>query len=219
MKPEQKSGRARTGDILGASGTWLVRCTREGCWAVEKVSLRQGEPAPPCRKCLNAAWLRFVHADIPKEEAPRPMEEKTIAPLAGPASIRTGEIVPTSGAWSIRCTRDACNHVEQKIQHKGAWADPCSLCHNPARLSFLHELGQAAPIAKWTAESPAPFGEVGGLEDLRRIARSRQSAVILPPAAPEDPAPDNPADKKAPAIAESKPTLFQKLSGGLKRRV
>src|SRR6266576_3239222 len=151
MTPNQKSGRARTGDILGESGIWLIRCTREGCCSVERLSLRQGQPAPPCRKCLNVAWLRFVRADIPTELPAEP---------APPPAARI----------------DA----------------PCPTVSDGIRIS-------------WTPNPPVPFAIVGGLEDLREIAKSRRPTTVILPAAPEETAPDNPADKKAPAADEAKP--------------
>jgi hypothetical protein len=140
MKPKEKtaeSGAAsvRTGKILSSTGTWLIRCM--SCCAVERFHLREGEPAPPCRRCLNPAWVRFLHSPAPVE-----LPAKAAAPAEVPKEgcgtfIGTLEIVPESGTWLIQCTLGCPD--EKKIQHKGTWADPCSRCHSPARLSFLPE--------------------------------------------------------------------------------
>jgi hypothetical protein len=202
----------RTREIVLVAGTWLSECSRDGCRAAVEMNLElhQGAPAPPCPRCLNPTTLRFLRA-IARVEPPA---EAQLLPDVAPAAsaqvsatvpIRTGEIVPTSGTWLIRC--DVCGD-EQKVQHKGAWADPCSRCRKPALLFFL----QAIQVSWGPVEAPVPFAPGGGLEQLKEIARSKGSNVILlseiaPPVSTEQKQIDSPP------VAEREPTLFEKLSG------
>jgi hypothetical protein len=172
MNPQQNSSVAgpailRTGGIVPISGTWRVRCSRAGCYAVEKMNLQQGRPAPCCVRCLNPARLTFLHAAAPTGLPAAPPAE---APnqTAAPTSSRTGEIVSRSGTWSIRCLRDGCCHVEEKMQHKGAWADPCSRCHSPAVLIFL--------CAAWPPRPSLPSGT--RIESGIEISRSGPEAPV-----------------------------------------
>ncbi len=205
MKPKQKM---RSGEIVPATGTWISRCMRDGCNAVERLSLREGVPAPPCRRCLNPAWLRFLHAPAPVELSAEPAPPaEVLNPEAAPTSIRTGEIVPASGTWSIRCTGYGCCAVEKKIQHKGAWADPCSRCHGPALLSFLPEPApatSAAPTSAPIVEAPMQPFDMVTLSPREKEPRTETAA------------PDPAENKKVeePPIAAAEPTLMQRLTGG-----
>ena len=181
--------RMRTGKTIPLAGTWMIRCMTDGCGKIESIFLHEGTPAPPCRRCLNPAWVRFLHQGVPAlataalpDEAPpppaAPIATPVIEPKAAGTAIRTGEIVPTSGTWLVRC--DGCGADEQKIQHKGAWADPCSRCRKPARLFFLHSTAtlpaKAAPTgsdSKPAVEAPA-IAETG-LSLMEKLTSTPQS--------------------------------------------
>ncbi|PYT48486.1 MAG: hypothetical protein DMG44_14435 [Acidobacteria bacterium] len=214
MKPKENPASVRTGKLLSASGVWILRCMKDGCNFVEKLSLREGEPAPPCRRCLNPAWVRFLHepalVEPPAVAASRPMEEKTIAPAAPPAEgtfIRTLEIVPESGTWLIRCSRESCGAVEKKFQHKGTWADPCPLCQSPARLSLLPEPAPGdtritGMEVSWDHKIPMPSPDIFPLDQIRERVRSPGGRVSLLSQEPK---------VEAAPIAEEKPSLFDRL--------
>src|SRR5882672_9359663 len=106
MKPEEKAAlksdereaqsgptSMRTGKTISGTGVWMSRCMREGCLFVERLHLRQGAPAPPCRRCLNAAWLRLLYTISPEELPAQPAP-----PAAAPAAIG----VPTESVHSAR---------------------------------------------------------------------------------------------------------------------
>jgi hypothetical protein len=218
MKPKEKSIPAqasdreflRTGEILARAGIYLIRCTRDGCCAVDKKSLPQGSPAPPCLRCCNPAKLRFLHdepaKEVPPETAPRPVEslENSIAPPASPAdvpkaaSIHTKEIVPKSGIWSLQC--DGCGWNEEEFQHKGAWADPCSRCKSAACLSFLSE--SAAPSAEAKALGPSAL-QAWGWHD---VPNAQVDSPLVEVNSNEKPI------IEAPAAGEVKPSLMQRLT-------
>ncbi len=217
MKPKEEYHPQwiRTGNVVPRGGVYLIRCARFGCSAVDRKSLPHGSPCPPCLRCCNPAQARFLHdepaKEVPPETAPRPIESLVSIPPAPPAEaapsfIRTKEFVPKSGTWSVQC--DRCGWSEEKFQHKGAWADPCSRCKSTARLSFLSELARpAAEVSK--ALGPSAL-QAWGWHDV--VPNEQDQIVeVISDEAPTDPKKNATTDESS--SAERKPTLFERLGG------
>lgn len=153
---------------------------------------------------------------------------------SGMATIRTSEAVPASGLWRNECSREGCRFVEDVALGQGVPAPPCRHCCNSSQLRYLGPAPIAADEVRvgtiagphhfttrvgdltltWNRGAPPAPAE---LPAAAAPAPTEEKAVApAPPAEEVQPkvAMANPPDEvvsETPAIAEEKPSLFQKL--------
>jgi hypothetical protein len=159
----------RTGGIVPKSGIWRVRCSRDGCHAVEKLNLHQGAPAPPCIRCLNPARLTFLYVPAPA------VDEARTGTIVGPhhfstrlVSARFGEITLT---WRRGATEPATALLPapptESVHSARGWATPptngvavsWSVDSPPGGVAFVSTRPKEIPGA---APEPSLFQKIMG---------------------------------------------------------
>jgi hypothetical protein len=95
------SSPVRTGEKITKSGTWRSECAREGCRAVELLSLYEAALGPPCIRCCNPTILYFVGP------LPVPAEQAREGTLAGPHHFTTRHISARFGEITLTWPRGA----------------------------------------------------------------------------------------------------------------
>src|SRR6266404_2985327 len=89
---------------------------------------------------------------------------------SGPATVRTSELVATSGIWRNHCSRPGCEFIEDLVLAAGAPAPPCRRCCNPTTLHFVRPPAPAVDGARegtiagphhfTTRHASARFGDI-----------------------------------------------------------